>query len=208
MRTLSVSMQAAIIAGTVRPVMLALLSFGATTLTLSTAQQDIVWNSITWSGNGWFFGPQNIKESGDRNSDEINIDLSGVPPALVAEILLYGQKKETGSFWLALCDASWAVIASPYLLFSGHYDSAQFSDDGDTSTLTIGYTSDTGEIQDAAEVRMTDAEQQTRYPGDLGFQFIEGIKDWSGYWGKAARPTLAKPKESASQKSKNVKRSK
>lgn len=158
--------------------------FGGTPLRLWTGKQDITWNSVSWLGNGQLKDVGDITESGDLTPHELEIQLTGEPSALISIALSSAALNDSGKLYLGFLNSSSAVIADPYLIFSGLLDNVELEDDPDEATLHLRYESRLIQLDHALNYKYNHETQQVFYSGDMGFEYHEQMENWSGYWGK------------------------
>lgn len=186
-RNLTSEVQDAIESDYVRPFFLYEGVFASSTLRLWSGTGDLTWNSQTWLGNGWFAGIPVVPENNEIRSNGINVVLNGVPQALVSLILSEARHSSTGRLWLGLFDDNGDIIEDPYLLFEGKLSSPRIDDSADGSEINLSYEDSLIVLQRASELRYNHESQQTLFPGDLGFAYVAGLQNWSGFWGKKQR---------------------
>lgn len=180
-RDLTAGMLTAIQAGAVRPALLYEGAFdsGGTPqyVRLWTGMGNLTWDAKTWVGGGHLLGISPITESTKTEAVGFEVTVSGMPSTRISLALSSARKNKPGSLWLALFDASGAVIADPYLLQSGRFDMIPIEDSGDTCTITVRYEDRLIALQKPRERRYTHEDQQLRSAGDLGFEYVQGLQD-------------------------------
>jgi hypothetical protein len=187
-RTISSDMLTAIADRVLRVCLLAELQTTGATIYLSSLDRNISYSAQSWLGNSWLRPFSTISEASDLSANGCEIALGGLDATAISAILSTFNKSKLGTIHLGLLDSSYALIASPIVLFKGYFDSAQLTEDGDTATAVLSYESQLIRQKEANEFRYTDQSQQALFAGDLGFQYAAKSADWSGFWGRAARP--------------------
>lgn len=187
-RTLSANVLSELSSATVRLALLAEIEFTATTLRLTTFPRDLSWDSKTWLGNGWFEGIESVEESGDLRANNLRIFLTGVGDTVNALILAQSARRSSSSVWLAFLNASEAVVADPVLLFTGTVDVPEIEDDWNQSRATIACENALVALSREKQIRWSHQAQQGLFAGDRGFEYVENIARWSGFWGRSERP--------------------
>jgi len=86
-----------------------------------------------------------------------------------------------------LHDFSKALLIRPDVAccFSGRMDQPTIDVTGTLATIAINCENRLVEMNVAVDRRYTDEDQQMDYPGDLGFQFVNGIQEAQIYWGRS-----------------------
>jgi hypothetical protein len=69
------------------------------------------------------------------------------------------------------------MIADPYLLKRGRFDTIPIDDSGATSRITVRYEDRLAALGIPRERRYTTADQALRAPGDRGFEYVEALQD-------------------------------
>lgn len=153
-----------------------------------TGNGSLSWNSHTWSGDGSLINFPGISETNNLNENSIEIILTGENSALVSLMLNELKHNQSGSLYFGLIDASGAIIADPFLIFSGQLDQIILDDSGKESTLRLTYGSELNSLTNSLGFRYNQETQHLFDSSDLGFEYMEQLADgYSGYWGKKRR---------------------
>lgn len=171
-------------------------SGGGFSAKLTNWPRDVSWSSSTWSGNGVLIDVRPVRETNEIKAQGIEIELNGNSSAYLAALFLGAEQGAIADVWLAFLDATGAVIADPTLLFRGKFNKAEISDNDDESQIILGYENELIELERPREVRYTHDNQQARFAGDLGFEYVAKLEDWNGFWGRNRVPKRVKPKKS------------
>lgn len=182
-RALTSAMKAAIAASVVRPVILVEQQFRTGTAYMWTGVGPLTWNGQTWIGIGDLLSVSEIEESAEVSAKGVTLSLKGVKTADITQALSEMARNKPGKIRLALIDESGAVVASPKIMFSGKLDTCVVEDGADTCTVSIALESDLIDLERPRESRLTDVEQQKRYPGDRGLENIAALQDADIPWG-------------------------
>lgn len=176
-RTLTAAMLSELQAGTVRPALLAAIETASGTVRVWSGIGDLVWGGNTYTGVGDLGGVSAIKETSSLEATGCNFQLSGVPASMVSTALGQIRYGRSAKLWLALLDASGAVIADPYAIFSGLTDNATIDETPEAPRITIAAESRFIDLDRPRNRRYTTEDQQIDYPADLGFEFVPGLQD-------------------------------
>lgn len=187
------------------PVMLAELFFDAGTLRIWTGYGTIEFDGNEYIGSGNLIGISPVKETQEVEAEGIVCTLSGVPSTLVA--LALGEPARGRPFRLYLGSATSRryiatetapgvvlteggdgillenqLVDSPYRIFSGQMDNMEITASGSTFTIRLS-------VENALIIgrrnkirRYTNEDQQKRYPGDKGLEFINQLQDKEIVW--------------------------
>lgn len=184
-RDLAAAMSTAVQAGTVRPAILYEGEFSTGMLRLWTGLGDLVFDGDTYTGGGTLLNFSEIAEKAGIEAIGFSVTLSGMSAATVALALQEVRQGLPGSLWLALFDASGALIADPYLLQRGKFDIDVIDRGPDQCSITASYESQLIDLFRPRERRYTQEDQQLDYAGDVGFQYVPALQDAKLVWGGA-----------------------
>lgn len=156
--------------------------FATDTLRLWSGVGDKSWNSLTWLGAGQLLGISEIGETADIRAESVRLSLSGMPSSLISLVHTQARHGKSGKVWIGFLDANDAVIADPYLAFSGRLDVPDIEDTGETCTISIAYENRLIDLQRARLFRWDDETQQHFYSGDRGFEYVAALQDQALVW--------------------------
>jgi hypothetical protein len=191
-RDLSAGLEAELTATLVRPFFLFECVVDSTTLRYCTLPRNVSWNSQTWLGNGFLRSIGRARESDRVGAEGAEVYLAGEPSALVALALDEFRQNKAATIYFGLLNSSWAVIADPYALYSGVVDSVELQDSVEQAVIRITLENKMINQNKAAGLRYTAEAQESMFAGDLGFEYMLQLQDWSGYWGKKRRAKKGK----------------
>lgn len=182
-RALSSAMATALAGSVVRPVLLFQQEFRTGTAHMWTGVGPLSWAGNTWLGIGTLLSISELEENADVSAKGITLSLAGVQSADIQRALSEMARNKPGKLWLALMDENANIIATPKVMFSGKLDTCIVEDGADTCTVSIALESELIDLERPREARLTDAEQQKRYPGDRGLENIAALMDVDIPWG-------------------------
>lgn len=127
-----------------------------------------------------------IEEGSELRSYGMSASLTGVDPAHVAVALDSRYQGRPAYVWLGFLDAGHVLIDAPVLIFSGMMDT-QPIEMGSTAKITVNIENVMArwENPNPENQRYTSADQQSRYPGDLGFEFASVAVAREIVWGRS-----------------------
>ena len=194
-RPISISTANSLTDEVLRPILLTELNLGQEPLRLTSGPASITYNGATFIANGWILPVDGVQESTDIGNYGFDLTLSGVSVALLSIILSNQQKNGLGTVWMAILNENQTIIGEPIVLFRGLIDACTIDDKIDNPTVKINMTNDLARLDTSQNFRFTQESQTSLFPGDLGFQYVTKLENWSGFWGKSERPKwLKKPK--------------
>lgn len=171
-------------AGTNYPFFLFEGKFGDDFLRYCTLGRDLSWDSKTWVGNGYLKGIPQVSETSSVQASGISVVLAGEPSVILSIILNNASHKGTGKLWFGFLNSAGSVISSPHLIFSGLLSSAPITDSISEASVTLNYENQLINILNNNEFRYNNKTQQLFFPTDIGFEYMEALANWTGYWGK------------------------
>ncbi|CAK0779032.1 conserved hypothetical protein [Gammaproteobacteria bacterium] len=182
-RSLSAGVIAELTASVVRPRFLVEITTNSTTLRFWTGSNDLIWGGYTWSA-GYLKEFGSVTSSTDLGADGMWVELAGEVSTLLASALLDIRQNRAFKFYLGFLSATEVLVVDPYLLFEGLVDTVEIADGVEESTIRINIENKLINFERQKEFRYNHETQQLFYPGDLGFEYVEQLEDWSGYWGR------------------------
>jgi hypothetical protein len=143
-------------------------------------------------GRGNLLSVSNVLESEDPAADKLTFALNAVNSALIALVLgpvttyrnrpvrLYGQ----------FFDDTFKPAGAPVLRWQGYMDKVQIPrtpspPEGGPSSGRIELQcvrAGQARFRNATGLRLTDAQQQQRFPGDLGLQYVQTLVEQPSLW--------------------------
>lgn len=181
---------AAACAEVVRLVALARFDFDTGTLRVTSAPYDMLWDElatgepetfITTLGLGKVSG---VEEGAEQQAYNVTVSMSGIQTESVSLVLSENPQGRPAWIWAAFLDAEHRIIPDPVLVFAGRMDTLAL-DYGDSSEVALTIESRLADWARTRGGRYTDAEQQSRCPGDKFFEFVAQATDKELTWGKA-----------------------
>jgi hypothetical protein len=151
---------------------------------LWTGYGSINWNGHTWLGLGKLGGIAPIAEASTVEAKGFAVTLSGIDATLLGDVLGEFQLNLPMATYIAGLNGG-SIIADPLGAFIGRMDQPTVDIDGNTATIAINCESRFIEMNVAVERRYTADDQQRDWPGDLCFNFVNGIQELNITWGTA-----------------------
>jgi len=183
-RDLSAGMLAAMATGELQPRFFYEGEFSGGTVNLFTGYGTLTWDSKTWTGDNGIMRIASVPETSDLSAVNFTVSLSGESAAPLALALGQVRRGKPGSVWLALLDASNAVIADPYPSFKGRADKPSIVPDPENCLIGVAYESRLIGAARRRERRCTPEDQKIAYPYDKGFVQVASLQDKEIMWGR------------------------
>lgn len=191
------------------PFFAAQLNFDTSQLRLWTGLKDLTIDGLSYTGAGNFLQFSQMEETSEIAARGATITLSGIPSDLVSLAIsepyqgrlcriyfgvLTGLQfyllQEDGDYifsedgtkiGLDLRTAEQDVITE---LFSGYIDQMKIEEGAETSTIAVSVENRLIDLERSRTFRYTNESQKSRYPNDLGFNYVEDLLDKKFSWGR------------------------
>lgn len=144
----------------------------ATPARFAMAHRDITWNGVTYRASGDLLEVSDAEESTEIRANEIQITLSGVSQANLAQALLQEFIERPVTIRRGFFGADDAIVIGPVTIFEGRVDSWSWAEDPDRGTAAITWrvASHWVDFERTAGRRSNHEDQQLHYPGDRGLE--------------------------------------
>lgn len=183
-RTLDTNQAAAMVASNGDGIAFVQLDF-TTTLRMSTLPYDSPWNGFTWKGAGALGEISAIGENVDLQAQGVSLSLAGIDPSLISTALGEQYQGKPCQIWFCPLNVDTGqLIGTPLRIFAGRIDTMDI-EVGETATITLTAEGRLIDFFRPRVARYTDAEQQLRFPGDLGLQYVNSLQEKNVVWGRA-----------------------
>ncbi len=176
--------EAAIDASKVISVLFAELNFPSGMVRVHSAIGTITWGGNSWLGVGQFGRVDGLTEEAELSRKTVTYTLTGIPNDLIAIVLGENYQGRTAKVYIGFFNTTtYQMIAEPELLDSGLMD-VTVIDESQECSVSITAESRIASWSRPLVRRYTDAEQQARYPGDKGLEFIAQASQKEIVWGR------------------------
>jgi hypothetical protein len=183
-RGLDTNQSNAVKAGHVAGVAFVELDF-AVTLRLCTLPYAATWNGQTWMGVGSLGDISQIAENTNLQAAGVSLTLSGIDPTMISSALSEQYQGKAAKIWYCMIDPDTAqLIGTPLPVFTGRIDTMTI-EVGATAAITLSAESKLIDFFRQRVTRFTSADQQAKYPGDGGLDYVAQMLDKTITWGRA-----------------------
>lgn len=155
----------------------------STPLRVCSAAYDIEWNGYIWLGLGTLGGLEPIEEQAGLEAIGARLTLTGIPTEVIAISLGEKYQGRPCQIWFTPLRDDLQMLLTPVRLFSGRMDTMD-SEVGDTATITVTAESRMVSWDKPRVRRYNNEDQQSRYPGDRGFEFVAQMVERNLLWGR------------------------
>lgn len=156
---------------------------------LTDINRDVVYNTQTYQSAGQLLSIDGIEETINIETNEVSLTLSGIDQAFVSTFLAEEYIDRRIVIYKAFLNAvDESLIDDPILMFEGRINGATMSEDPDAGTheISVSVTNQWVVFERVSNRRTNDAEHQSIYPGDMGFQFTSELTK-EVLWGRTTK---------------------
>lgn len=149
---------------------------------LWTGDYNITFDDQLYYGNGWLMSFSSISETQGLAAKGMEVHLNGLNQDLLSTLLNVRQN-ETGRFYILFLNDSGEIIGSD-LRFIGKLDTSEIQQSADRLDAIIHYENILMTLSRPRERRYSNEAQKQIDASDKGFEYIESVAAWDGYWGR------------------------
>ena len=186
-RSITTAFNNAIKSQVVRPFFACELAFSTGTLYFWNGYGDLTMmaggSSNTFTGLGDLISVSPIAESDQVEAIGASLSLTGIKSSLISAALSALYTNRNASIYLGLFDTNKSVVSDVYTLFKGKMDIMKIDEGAETTSIT-NVENRLIVFDRPKERRFTHEDQQNRFAGDLGFEFVPDLQDKEIIWGK------------------------
>lgn len=160
------------------------MQFKSGTVRCCNAGYTFKYNGHDWIGLGQLGGISAVSEGETLEMKGLNLTLTGVEPEYIAIALGSEYQGQLATIWLAPLDHNYQILIDPVIIFKGRMDTMSV-DIGKTATVQVAVESKLVDWERPRILRYNDADQQSLYPGDKGFEFVAEMTEKDIIWGRS-----------------------
>lgn len=181
MRDLTVDSSAEIAKSEISPIFFVKMGFDSGDLNLWSGYGGLVWNGETYLGAGDIGAIDGIKEVDDIEAVNVTLTINSIPSENISLALTEDYQGRPVTIWLGMMDGT-TVIADPLQIFAGRMDIMTIDEGPETSSISVSVESRLVDLLKPRESRYTHEDQQIKYPGDLGLEFVPALQNKELNW--------------------------
>jgi len=173
------------------------MAFTGGTLRVTNYPVDLSVNvgagAVTWTGVGALAGVSDLRESEDGRAQRVDLTLSQVLSSNLALALgsVSTYQGRDVSIYVGVMNDAFAVVGTPTLRFAGYMDRVRIERDGSVGKVIMECQSGAHDVRsNPAGLRMNDAQHQSLFPGERGFEYVAGLIGKPQQWLSARFQTL------------------
>lgn len=182
-RDISAPNQAASAADAIAPVLFLSLGFDSGPVRVHSWLGDITWGGNTYTGIGQLGSVTPVEEDSELTRTPLTLTLSGIPTSMLSVVLTEQYQGRTATLYLGyLNTTTFQLTDDPFVLYRGRMDTADIQQ-GEELTVSVSVESRFAAWDRPQVRRYNNSDQQSRYPGDRGLEFIEQSTEKQIAWG-------------------------
>ena len=141
-------------------------------------------NGNDYVGVGQFGSIGPVKETTDLKAEGMTFTLSGLPNTAISNALRQDYQRRPCSVYFGTLNERRQIVGDAYKIFGGLTDRMFIKRTGDTAAIAVRVESRLSDFQTPRETIYSDVDQQNRFPGDRGFEYIPSLQDREILWGR------------------------
>lgn len=167
------------------------LDFGGGTVRYTTNVQDIESGGYTYTGYGSLVDVANMTESEDASAQKIVLTFALVNPTMLAATIgnVETYRRRPVRLYLQLVDATYQPVGAKLWRWSGYMEpvrvprTARRGQGGSTGRIELPCSrAGLSRARGAQGLRLSDAQQRQRYPGDRCYEYIATLIEQPTTW--------------------------
>jgi hypothetical protein len=133
-------------------------------------------------GVGALGGISEVEESAELRAYGLTLTLAGIPRDSVALAMTQNYQNRRATVWEVVLDrATLLPVADPVVVFRGRMDTMT-PELGEDAKVTLRLENRLADWERPRIRRYTDEDQQLRFPGDKGFEFVSATAEREIVW--------------------------
>ncbi len=182
-REIESATQAAAEAATILPAAFVKLEFDSGDVCLWTGLGPMEFGGDTYTGAGDLGEINGVSEDAELGRTGVELSIRGMPAEFVAIALGEDFTGRRATIYQGyLNQTTMQLVDDPFILFRGRMDSAEILQGG-TFSVSVFVESRFAAWDRPLVRRYNNGDQQSRYPGDKGLEFVEQTTDKQILWG-------------------------
>lgn len=170
-------------ASVVRPVTMVHLAFDSDPVFVNSSDRTFTWGGNEYLGVGLLGTVSVIQETSALQASGIRLTMAGIPADMVQTVLAQEYQGRVVTVYMGFLGERYTLVGDPILQWTGFIDQMGINLD---QTATVVLTAENKLIrwEQPRIRRYTDNDQQGRFPGDRGCEFIPQVVEKEVLWGR------------------------
>lgn len=167
---------------TVRPVYLVVIDLPSGMFRANSSDKNLTVGGDLYYGVGHLGKISEATESVGTAAQTLKLTLTSIPQSMVDGVVAENTRNKDLTVYLCLFQPDHSMVAAPFIIFKGKTDSLNM-EVGQMVNIQVSATSRLRQWARSPNSRYTNEDQQSKYPGDKGFQFINALPSLRLQWG-------------------------
>jgi hypothetical protein len=148
-----------------------------------TGLGTISYGGNDYTGTGSLLNFSSVEETTEISVKGATVSLSGVPSDLLSLALSTPYQGRVCNIYFGMIDKD-LVEYNFTQIFSGYMDQMNIDEGPETCSIELMVENKLIDLERARVARFTSGYQKSRFPSDLGLDFVESLQDRPVSWGK------------------------
>ena len=171
--------------GTIFPFFAVEFNFDDNPIRIWTGTGTLSLNGFDWVGSGELLSISSIDETSELAVKGATLNMSGIPSELLSLAISEPYQGRICNIYFGLMDQDLGTNSLTQI-FSGYMDQMEITEGGDTSSIEMRIENKLIDLERARIARFTSGYQKSKYPNDLGLDFVESLQDRKLAWGRSS----------------------
>lgn len=158
------------------------LEFDSGTLRLWTGVGAKVINGETYVGAGNFLQISEMRETAELRASGVTLSLNAIPTEILGLALQEPYQERPAKVYFGVAGQQSAMSE----VFTARMDQMTIEEGSQTCTIQLTVENVLIDLERQRVLRFTNNNQQSRFPDDRGFEFVETIQQRELFWGRTA----------------------
>ncbi len=182
MRDMTTDAAAAVSSPVVRPVVLVDMDFESGHVRVHSGVGSLVHEGFNYQGLGTLGKISSLAEQAEIQASSLSFTLSGVDPDRIYTALAEHYQGRSVVLYLALLNEELQLVIEPVVLWQGRMDVMSITL-GEIAEITLTANNPLADWDRSRVRRYNNEDQQSIYPDDKGFEFVEQSVNQQILWG-------------------------
>ena len=166
--------------GVLEPFFALELEFDSGTVRFWTGIGEKVINGDAYTGSGSLIQISDIQETSEIKAAGAVLTLSGVPAEILSLALSEPYQERPCRIYFGLIGEETDMVE----IFTGRMDQMNIEEGAETCTIQLSVENILVDLERPRVLRYTNNDQQSRFPDDKGFEFVESLQNKELFWGR------------------------
>ena len=156
------------------------IDFSSGPLYVWSGYGDLTIGAKTYLGAGQLMNVSSVEETTEIEAKGATITMSGIPSSFLSLSLTEPYQGRECRIYFGMTSAP-----SDYVeVFSGELDQMNIFEEANTCTISVTVENVLIRLERPVVRRLTNQDQKSRFPSDLGLEFVAALQDKEIFWGR------------------------